>query len=79
MSLLRGKKQVPENVEDKIIEISAQMQGSLRFEDPVSLKINGQFQGSLETKGTLSVGKEPMFRPISMAIISSSPDASTAM
>ena len=57
MSLLRGKKQVPENVEDKIIEISAQMQGSLRFEDPVSLKINGQFQGSLETKGTLSVGE----------------------
>ncbi|MCA9399505.1 MAG: polymer-forming cytoskeletal protein, partial [Candidatus Omnitrophica bacterium] len=41
---------------DKTVEISAQMQGSLKFSDPVNLKINGQFSGSLDTKGTLTVG-----------------------
>ena len=33
------------------------MQGSLVFKDPISLKINGEFNGSLDTKGTLSIGK----------------------
>lgn len=42
--------------EEKSIEINAQMQGSLSFEDPVNLKINGQFKGSLQTKGTLTIG-----------------------
>lgn len=42
--------------EEKTIEINAQMQGSLSFEDPVNLKINGNFKGSLETKGTLTIG-----------------------
>jgi len=46
----------PENEENKAIEISAQMQGSLSFNDPVNLKINGEFKGSLQTKGTLTVG-----------------------
>lgn len=44
--------------EDKTIEINAQMQGSLTFKDPVILKINGEFTGTLETKGTLSVGSK---------------------
>ena len=42
--------------EEKVIEINAQMQGSLAFSDPVNLKINGKFGGQLETKGTLTVG-----------------------
>ena len=54
---LRGKKNIPEETEDKAIEISAQMQGSLSFNDPVNLKINGNFKGSLETKGTLTIGE----------------------
>ncbi len=42
--------------EEKSIEISAQMQGTLSFKDPVNLKINGNFNGTLETRGTLSIG-----------------------
>lgn len=42
--------------EEKTIEINAQMQGTLSFKDPVSLKINGNFTGTLETRGTLTVG-----------------------
>ncbi len=40
----------------KSIEISAQMQGTLSFKDPVNLKINGNFTGTLDTKGTLTIG-----------------------
>lgn len=43
-------------VEDKVIEINAQMNGDLTFGDPVNLKINGRFSGRLDTKGTLSIG-----------------------
>ena len=53
---LRGRKPPIEREEDKIVEINAQMQGTLTFKDPVSLKINGEFNGSLETKGTLTIG-----------------------
>lgn len=50
-----GRKDAVENT-DKIIEINAQMQGTLCFNDPVNLKINGNFKGNLEIKGTLTVG-----------------------
>ena len=53
---LHGKRNPVTQDENKVVEISAQMQGSLIFKDPVSLKINGEFNGSLETKGTLSIG-----------------------
>ena len=53
---LRGKRQ--ENQEIKSIDISAGMQGSLVFKDNVNLKINGDFNGSLVTKGTLSIGPD---------------------
>ncbi len=53
---LRGRRSIPEQEQDKAVEINAQMQGSLTFKDPLSLKINGAFSGSLETKGTLSIG-----------------------
>ncbi len=53
---LGARKPIKEQEESKTIEINAQMQGSLTFSDPVSLKINGQFNGSLSTKGTLTVG-----------------------
>jgi len=42
--------------EEKSIEISAQMQGIITFKDPVNLKINGNFNGTLETRGTLTIG-----------------------
>ncbi|MBN1869652.1 MAG: polymer-forming cytoskeletal protein [Candidatus Omnitrophica bacterium] len=53
---LRGRRPPLEREEDKTVEINAQMQGSLTFKDPVNLKINGEFNGSLETKGTLAIG-----------------------
>lgn len=43
--------------EQKLIEINAEMKGTLSFSDPVNLRINGLFVGSLETKGTLTVGE----------------------
>ena len=43
--------------EPKIIEINAQMEGTMTFSDPVNLRINGQFNGNLSAKGTLTVGE----------------------
>jgi len=53
---LRGRKSPMNQDDEKVVEISAQMQGSLVFKDPISLKINGEFNGSLDTRGTLSIG-----------------------
>ena len=51
------KRTVPKNPEEeKTVEISAQMHGSLVFSDAVNLKISGIFTGSLKTKGTLTIG-----------------------
>jgi len=55
---LGGRKNQAAQEEDTPVEISAQMQGSLIFKDPISLKINGEFNGSLETRGTLSIGNK---------------------
>jgi len=55
MALCSRKPRNEEEV-DKTVEISAQMQGSLTFNDPVNLKISGSFKGSLETMGTLTIG-----------------------
>jgi excisionase family DNA binding protein len=43
--------------EEKILDVSASMQGTMVFKDPVNLRINGQFEGKLDTKGTLTVGQ----------------------
>lgn len=53
---LRGRKLNQKNETEKSIQISAEMQGSLIFKDPVNLMINGSFSGSLETCGTLTIG-----------------------
>lgn len=49
----RENKEVPE---EKVIEINAQMEGSLIFADPVNLMINGRYTGKLDTRGTLTIG-----------------------
>ena len=52
-----GRRVSKEEAEDsKVVEISAEMQGSLYFKDPVNLKINGNFSGNLDTRGTLTIG-----------------------
>ena len=43
--------------EEKILDVNAAMQGSLIFSDPVNLRINGKFEGTLTTKGNLIVGR----------------------
>ena len=42
---------------EKILDVDAAMQGSLVFKDPVNLKINGRFEGILNTKGNLMIGE----------------------
>ena len=42
---------------DKILDVDASMQGSLVFKDPVNLRINGRFDGTLNIKGSLMIGE----------------------
>ena len=44
--------------EEKYLDVSAAMQGTLSFSDPVNLRINGKFEGSLNTRGNLIIGKD---------------------
>ena len=42
---------------EKILDVDASMQGKLVFNDPVNLRINGKFEGTLATKGNLTIGE----------------------
>lgn len=42
--------------EEKTLDVDASMQGTLTFKDPVNLRINGKFEGSLDTRGSLIIG-----------------------
>lgn len=42
--------------QENIIDVDASMQGSLVFSDQVNLRIRGNFEGTLETKGKLTIG-----------------------
>ena len=44
-------------IDDQILDVNAAMQGSLIFSDPVNLRINGKFEGTLTTKGKLIIGQ----------------------
>ncbi len=48
---------VKRKIDEKILDVNAAMQGSLVFSDPVNLRINGKFEGTLTTKGNLIVGQ----------------------
>ncbi len=43
--------------EEKILDVDASMQGNMIFKDPVNLRINGTFEGELDTKGSLTIGE----------------------
>lgn len=43
---------------EKILDVDASMQGTLIFKDSVNLKINGRFEGVLNTKGSLMIGDQ---------------------
>lgn len=51
---LRERKRLSEQ---KPLEIDATMTGTLSFKDRVNLQINGRFEGRLDFKGTLTIGK----------------------
>lgn len=52
-----GKKSKKPEVEEKQLDVNASMQGNMVFKDPVNLKINGTFEGTLTTKGNLTIGE----------------------
>ena len=57
MALIR-RRPVEEEMQPRLLEVDASMTGTLSFKDPVNLKINGRFEGTLETKGNLSIGEK---------------------
>ncbi|MDD4910022.1 MAG: polymer-forming cytoskeletal protein [Candidatus Omnitrophica bacterium] len=44
-------------LEEKVLDVDASMQGALIFKDSVNLRINGKFEGTLETRGSLTLGQ----------------------
>ncbi|MBN1405440.1 MAG: polymer-forming cytoskeletal protein [Candidatus Omnitrophica bacterium] len=53
MPKIMGRKR---GIEEKVLDVDATMQGTMIFKDPVNLKINGRFDGSLTTRGILVIG-----------------------
>ena len=51
------KKEDKSIAEGKIIDIETGMQGNMKFNGPINLRISGSFEGELETKGTLIIGE----------------------
>ena len=54
---LRRQRPEESNAE-RWLEVDASMTGTLTFKDPVNLQINGQFEGTLISKGNLSIGEK---------------------
>lgn len=52
-----GKKEKKPQETERILDVDASMQGTLIFKDPVNLRINGRFEGTLNTKGNLMIGE----------------------
>ena len=52
------RKPAEDQMQPRLLEVDASMKGTLSFKDPVNLQINGQFEGTLETKGSLSIGEK---------------------
>ncbi|MDP3920972.1 MAG: polymer-forming cytoskeletal protein [Candidatus Omnitrophota bacterium] len=46
-----------EDLEEKILDVDASMQGTIAFKDPVNLRINGSFEGRLDARGSLTIGE----------------------
>lgn len=46
-----------DEIQEKILDVDASMQGTISFKDPVNLRINGSFEGKLDTRGNLTIGE----------------------
>lgn len=55
MAMMGNKNKKQEG--ERVLDVDASMQGSLIFKDPVNLRINGRFEGTLNTKGNLMIGE----------------------
>ncbi len=54
----REKKQnIEKEKEEKVVEISVPMKGDMTFGEAVNLRINGDFIGTLVTRGTLTISQ----------------------
>jgi excisionase family DNA binding protein len=53
-AIRRSKNNVPET--EQVLDINATMQGTMVFKDSVNIRISGDFEGKLQTKGTLAIG-----------------------
>ncbi|MFH1753217.1 MAG: polymer-forming cytoskeletal protein [Candidatus Omnitrophota bacterium] len=47
---------------EKVLDVDASMQGNMVFRDPVNLRINGTFEGSLDIKGSLVIGENAVVK-----------------
>lgn len=54
----RRREEEKPSIEERVLDVNASMQGTLRFEEPVNLRINGKFEGMLDTRGTLAIGEK---------------------
>ena len=52
----RGKEAEPP--QNRVLDVAARMEGSLVFQEPVSLRISGRFSGNLQTRGELTIGPQ---------------------
>ncbi|MFH1519941.1 MAG: polymer-forming cytoskeletal protein [Candidatus Omnitrophota bacterium] len=56
--MFKKEKDRKKNVsQDKIIDVDVSMRGDLKFSEPVNLRINGSFEGELDIKGSLTIGR----------------------
>lgn len=54
----KNPKESKDETGEKVLEVNASMTGTLTFKDPVNLQINGNFEGTLDTKGSLEIGEK---------------------
>ena len=43
-------------MDEKVLDVNASMSGTMAFKDPINLRINGKFEGNLDTRGNLTIG-----------------------
>lgn len=62
MAMLGRGKPKQEEPPSRVLDVTASMEGSLVFQEPVTLRISGRFEGTLETRGELTVGEKAHVR-----------------
>lgn len=61
MQLKKNSKQEPEP-QTRWLSVDAGISGTLTFKDAVNLQINGKFEGTLDTRGNLSIGEKAIVK-----------------